>query len=180
MTEKWQQLTASLFEIMDSSACSINEQQIAVAGGENSQGRLMDIVQIYDIRENSWRLFDICLSSPRRLVTMISSQKDRAIIIGGSGEEESKEDDTVVEEIDFLKRNLVTLPQTKLARKNGNAFMVNDSLYVFGGNPKAPLLAGEKYSLSENKWREVRPKNMDPAHKTPTNFVTGPATLLYE
>lgn len=66
VTEKWQQLTTLLFEIMDSSACAINEQQIAVAGGSNSHGRFMDIVQIYDIRENSWRLFDICLSSPRR------------------------------------------------------------------------------------------------------------------
>lgn len=40
---------------------------------------------------------------------MISSQKDRVIIIGGA-EEEEEEDSLVVEEIDFLKRNLVNLP----------------------------------------------------------------------
>jgi N-acetylneuraminic acid mutarotase len=73
VTEKWQQLSSMLFEIMDASAFAINEYQIVVAGGVNSQSRNTDIVQIYDVRENSWRLFEICLSSPRRLVTMVSS-----------------------------------------------------------------------------------------------------------
>ena len=72
-----------LFDISEAAACSINEYQIVVAGGVNSQHRLTDIVQIYNIRENSWRLFEICLSSPRRQISMISSQKDRVMIIGG-------------------------------------------------------------------------------------------------
>ena len=55
-----------LFEIREGSACSINEYQIAVAGGYDSQGRLSDIVQIYDVRENTWRLFEICLTIPRK------------------------------------------------------------------------------------------------------------------
>lgn len=58
--------------------------------------------------------------------------------------------------------------------------MVNDSIYVFGGNGKAHGITGEKYTLSENKWREVKPKNLDLTQKMPTNFVTGPAALLYE
>jgi N-acetylneuraminic acid mutarotase len=36
VTEKWQQLSSMLFEIMDASACAINEYQIVVAGGVNS------------------------------------------------------------------------------------------------------------------------------------------------
>lgn len=83
VTEKWQQLQPMLFEITDASACAINECQIAVTGGINSTQRLTDIVQIFDIRENSWKLFDVCLSTPRRSITMVSSQKDRVIIIGG-------------------------------------------------------------------------------------------------
>jgi hypothetical protein len=82
------------------------------------------------------------------------------IIIGGA-EEDEEGDSLLVEEIDFLKRNLVNLPQTKIPRRNANAFMVNDSIYVFGGNAKTHGLIGEKYTLSENKWREVKPKSLD-------------------
>jgi hypothetical protein len=62
---------------------------------------------------------------------MISSQKDRVMIIGG------KESDgtlsTVVEEVDFIKRNLVSLPPLKVGRASPSAFLVNDVIYVFGG-----------------------------------------------
>lgn len=78
-----------------------------MAGGINSSGKLTDLVEIYDVRENTWKLFEIGLSSPRRLVSMVSSQKDRVIIIGGK--EKDNNNSKVVEEIDFLKRNLVSL-----------------------------------------------------------------------
>jgi len=73
VTEKWQLLSPMLFEISEGAACAINEYQIVVAGGLNNQGKCSDILQMYDIRENQWRLFDIYLSTPRRKVTMISS-----------------------------------------------------------------------------------------------------------
>jgi N-acetylneuraminic acid mutarotase len=73
VTEKWQQLTHMLFEIMDGAACAINEYLIVVAGGVNSSRGNSDIVQLYDVRENQWRLFEVCLSSPRRQVTMVAS-----------------------------------------------------------------------------------------------------------
>lgn len=107
VTEKWQMLAPMLFEIRDAAACAINEYQIVVAGGVDSQARLTDIVQVYDIRENSWRLFETCLSVPRGLPTMVCSQKDRVMIIGGK--EVSGKDSKTVEEIDFLKRNIVNL-----------------------------------------------------------------------
>ena len=66
-------MTHMLFEMMESAACAINEYQIVVAGGVNSQFKCSDILQVYDIRENQWRLYDIYLSSPRTRVTMISS-----------------------------------------------------------------------------------------------------------
>jgi N-acetylneuraminic acid mutarotase len=44
VTEKWQQITPMLFEIMEGSACAINEYQIIVAGGVNSLGRNSDII----------------------------------------------------------------------------------------------------------------------------------------
>ena len=72
-----------------------------------SSGKLTDLVEIYDVRENTWKLFEIGLSSPRRLMSMVSSQKDRVIIIGGK--EKDNSESKVVEEIDFLKRNLVSL-----------------------------------------------------------------------
>lgn len=44
VTEKWQQLTPMLFEIMEGSACAINEYQIIVAGGVNSHRKNSDIL----------------------------------------------------------------------------------------------------------------------------------------
>ena len=34
---------------------------------------MTDLVEIYDTRENTWKLFEIGLSSPRRFVSMVSS-----------------------------------------------------------------------------------------------------------
>lgn len=62
----------------------------------------------------------INLSSPRRMVTVVSSQKDRVMILGGreSDDSESK----IVEEIDFIKKNLVALAPLKLGRTAPTAF----------------------------------------------------------
>ena len=66
-----------LFDKMDASLSPINEYQIAVAGGmnlrENNKCALTDLVEIYDSRENTWKLFEIGLSTPRRQMTMLSS-----------------------------------------------------------------------------------------------------------
>ena len=108
-------ISPMLFDKMDSSLCAINEYQIVVAGGINyPAGKLSDLVEMYDVRENTWKLFEIGLSSPRRQMSMISSQKDRVIIIGGK--ERDNSDSKVVEEIDFLKRNLVSLAHLHNAR----------------------------------------------------------------
>ena len=156
MTEKWQALAPMLFEISDAAACAINEHQLVVAGGVDSSGRLTDIVQIFDSRENTWRLFDVCLSVPRRRPALVSSQKDRVMIIGGREASHNESQlSRVVEEIDFLKRNIVNLASLVHARAAASAFTVNDSIFVFGGAATGTL--GEKYSLSENKWREVGP-----------------------
>lgn len=74
----------------------------------------------------------------------------------------------------------------RVPRSNSNAFLVNDAIYVFGGCSEelSQGLVGEKYALSENKWREVRPKNLNEgqALATATNGQNnfGPASLLYE
>ena len=46
----------------------------------------------------------------------------------------------------------------KYGRANPSAFLVNDAIYVFGGSSNG--LIGERYILSGNKWREVKPKNL--------------------
>ena len=77
----------------------------------------------------------------------------------------------MVEEIDFIKRNLVSLAHLTQGRTLCNSFLVNDSIFVFGGvsaksnaieEPFAKytateqdLIRGEKYTMSENKWKEV-------------------------
>ena len=60
-----------------------------------------DIVEIYDLRENTWKVFSLGLSSPRSLMTIVSAQKDRAILIGG--QDQDGQEVNTVEEIDFLK-----------------------------------------------------------------------------
>lgn len=101
-------------------------------------------------------MFEICLSSPRRQVTLVSSQKDRVMIIGGR--ESNDSDSRVVEEIDFIKRNLVSLPSLKQGRVQPSAFLVNDAIYVFGGSQvlgTSETVIGEKLALRENRWKEV-------------------------
>lgn len=83
VTEKWQQISPMIFEKQDSAACAINEFQIIVAGGRTAGGKLTDIIEIYDLRENTWKVFSVGISSPRSLMAIVSVQKDRAIIIGG-------------------------------------------------------------------------------------------------
>ena len=175
-----------LFEIMDSGAFAINEYQVVVAGGVNSNRLNTDILQIYDVRENQWRLFEICLSTPRRQVTMVSSQKDRVMIVGGR--ESDGTESTIVEEIDFIKRNSVALHHLKHGRASPSAFLVNDAIYVFGGmllSSSPEVVIGEKFALRENKWREVvsRTANSSAAASAMnmlTGNIFGPASLLYE
>lgn len=182
---------------MDATACAINEYQIVLVGGVNSAGKLTDLVEMYDVRENTWKLFEIGLSTPRRLMGMISSQKDRLIIIGGK--EKDGSNSKVVEEIDFLKRNLVSLAHMQYARCTPNAFLVNDAIYVLGGSEQ-PVEAdsgademwyGEKYTLSGNKWREIKPSSAQSkvelagafgsdSNKSNSVPLGGPAALLYE
>jgi hypothetical protein len=100
------------------------------------------------------------------------------IIIGGK--EDGEQDSKVVEEIDFLKRNLVSLAHMRYPRSYSNAFLVNDCIYVFGGCNGLGLI-GEKYTLSENKWREVKPKNLDETSQNLASYKNmGTASLLYE
>ena len=66
-------MSPTMFDIMDTSACAINEYQVVISDGVNSSGRLTDLVEIYDVRENTWKLFESGLSSPRRLMSMVSS-----------------------------------------------------------------------------------------------------------
>ncbi len=73
-----------------------------------------------------------------------------------------------MEEVDFIKRNLVSLPPLKAGRANACAFQVNDVIYVFGGTDvvvamdynqqgeiPAEIPIGEKLALRENRWRDV-------------------------
>ena len=101
VTEKWQQICPMTFRKENSAACAINEFQIIVAGGRMEGGELTNQVEIYDLRENSWKSFSVGISSPRQLMNIVSAQKDRAIIIGG--QDSSGKDLSIVEEIDFLK-----------------------------------------------------------------------------
>lgn len=111
--EKWQQISPMIFHKENAAACAINEFQIIVAGGRTQCGNLTDIVEIYDLRENSWKVFSVGISSPRQLMTIVSAQKDRAVIIGGQ-DKDGNELNTV-EEIDFLKvqNSVVTLDKMK-------------------------------------------------------------------
>ena len=53
------------------------------------------------------------------------------IIIGGK--EKDNTDSQVVEEIDFLKRNIVNLDYLNFRRSQPQTFLVNDAIYCFGG-----------------------------------------------
>jgi N-acetylneuraminic acid mutarotase len=63
--EKWQQISPMIFHKENAAACAINEFQIIVAGGRSQGGNLTDTVEIYDLRENSWKVFSVGISEPR-------------------------------------------------------------------------------------------------------------------
>jgi len=54
-----------IFAKENSAACAINEFQIIVAGGRTDDGNSSDVVEIYDLRENTWKGFQVKLSAPR-------------------------------------------------------------------------------------------------------------------
>jgi len=62
-----------MFDRSEAAACPINEFQIAVAGGINAEKKLTDLVELYDVREDTWKICEIGLSSPRRQMCMSSS-----------------------------------------------------------------------------------------------------------
>jgi len=97
------------------------------------------------------------------------------MILGGV--DDSGNPSKVVEEIDFIKRNIVNLASMNHARANSSAFIVNDSIYVFGGSSSPNALA-EKYTLSENRWREIMPKALKTSELSKRPI--GAAALLYE
>ena len=114
------------------------------------------------------------------------------MIIGGR--EIDGSESRIVEEIDFIKRNLVSLPPLKQGRAAPSSFLVNDVIYVFGGasTPAAgsdtDIVIGEKLALRENKWREVISRTNDSSAAIRAMSMLkslkvgsfGPASLLYE
>lgn len=101
-------------------------------------------------------------------MTIVSVQKDRAIIIGGRDKEGNELN--IVEEIDFLKvqNSIVKLDKMKEPRALPNSFIVNDSIFVLsrtvscqGANKQLNKgeLHGEKYLLKENKWKQIQARN---------------------
>ena len=114
------------------------------------------------------------------------------MIIGGR--EIDGSESHVVEEIDFIKRNLVSLPPLKQGCAAPSSFLVNDVIYVFGGalspaeGNDTDIVIGEKLALRENKWREVISRTNDSSAAIRAMQMLkglqassfGPASLLYE
>jgi hypothetical protein len=110
------------------------------------------------------------------------------IIIGGINNQ--GKETLLVEEIDFIKRNNVFLTSLHHARAKPNTFLVNDAIFVFGGisNPSDQQKdgVGEKFLLSENKWRPFDAKSLIGKlggairPQSSEEYLCGPAALLYE
>ena len=73
VTEKWQHISPMIFAKENAAACAINEFQIIVAGGRTEDGNLSDVVEMYDLRENTWKVFQVNISAPRQLMTIVSA-----------------------------------------------------------------------------------------------------------
>jgi hypothetical protein len=58
------------------------------------------------------------------------------------------------------------LAHLNTGRTNCNAFLVNDSIFVFGGtNSNSDIGYGEKFFMKENRWREISFKGVNSGNR---------------
>lgn len=62
-----------IFAKENAAAVAINEYQIIVAGGRTNNSQLTDLVEMYDLRENNWKVVTTKLSGPREHMAVVSA-----------------------------------------------------------------------------------------------------------
>lgn len=176
VTEQWHMLAPMHFAKAEACAVGINEFKIAVAGGRDQNGKLQDTIEVYDIRENTWKVSDMCLMAPQAGGAIVSSQKDRMILVGG---ELATGPTNQVQEIDLIKNRRHSLPSVSKSLAKPKALLVNENVYVFGNDGQLEIgPIGERYVSCENKWKDIRCAQ-NKLSSLP-QLLSGPAALLFE
>ena len=154
VTEEWRSLCPMRLGRFDCSACSLSEYKIAVVGGESAKGKILDLVEIFNSRDNSWESCHLKLKEPRKGVCLAQAQKDVLILAGGEGKYGAMQES---EELDFLKKSSVQLTGMHVNRARTHSFVANNIVYVFGGMEGVEKAGapGEKFSIYQNKWETI-------------------------
>ncbi len=155
VTEKWSQLASLHTERYNAAACTLTEETVCVAGGENESSPALDSIEVLNVRSNVWELCVVSLKVPRRGLNLASLERNKIIVCGGVGI--GKELVGATEEIDLTRNKAVTLSGPRSPRRDAKAFTLGGTLYIMGGRTEGAKeeCAGERYNRRENRWEPV-------------------------
>jgi N-acetylneuraminic acid mutarotase len=142
------------------------EDNIYVVGGLDKSGKVLDTVEVYNIKNNSWKTVS---QLPQPLHhTAASSFNGKIYVIGGSS---SPIDDWIPTNklfiYDPIEDNWIEGKPMPTARGSVNANFVNGILYVVGGYGSSQIVdVNEAYDPSSNEWVSKSPMPTPRHHAT--------------
>jgi len=146
ITDKWSTISPMNVKRHSAGASVVDKDAICVCGGENERGRVLNTIEIFNIRDNIWKPCRLSVSTPRKFLCLASLERGKVIVLGGVNQKGEVIGE--VEEID-LEQNIVrSLAASKNPKKNASVFTICDELLILGGDNK--ML--EKYSYNSDKW----------------------------
>ncbi len=134
-------------------ATSLNGEKLAVCGGYDGKKRL-DTIELYDPREEEWKLLETKLPLPLSNLAAFNPFRDRVVILGGGL---STGFYTSVQMMNMKTGELSTLAPINYGKDLRNkVIFTNNAAYAFGGSN----YSAEKLLIENNKWVSVTPYNM--------------------
>ncbi len=126
----------------------LNNHDIYVIGGFDESGKVTDIVEIYNITNNTWTK---ATPLPEPLHhTAAASYNDKIYVVGGYTSPWSPSNKLFI--YDPVQNKWLEGKQMPTARGALSVNFINGTLYAIGGSSDRPLNSNEAYDPSSNTW----------------------------
>eukprot|EP00826_Nyctotherus_ovalis_P036299 TRINITY_DN3205_c0_g2_i2.p1 TRINITY_DN3205_c0_g2~~TRINITY_DN3205_c0_g2_i2.p1 ORF type:complete len:588 (-),score=128.05 TRINITY_DN3205_c0_g2_i2:59-1801(-) len=149
ITDKWTALPSMNVERHSAGGSVVDESTICVCGGENERARALNSIEVYNVRENMWKVCKVAMSVSRKELCVASLEKGKVIIIGGASSRDKLIEET--EEIDLEHNSVKSLAGSKRSRRNARLFTLGEKILVLGGSNKVGGI-GERYNYDSGEW----------------------------